>query len=62
MRQSGSPHHALLQEAVEEDALLQAVASVHDDVRLRWTESDQAGGQEVVLALWKMEDGRGGGK
>ena len=45
------PQYNLLRERVELETSLQTIASVEEGVRVTGTESDQTGGQQLILTL-----------
>ena len=45
------PQHSLLRERVELETSLQTIASVEEGVGVTGTESDQTGGQQLILTL-----------
>ena len=51
------PQHSLLRERVELETSLQTIASVEEGVRVTGTESDQTGGQQLILTLQNGDRG-----
>ena len=51
------PQHSLLRERVELETSLQTIASVEKGVGVTGTESDQTGGQQLILTLQNGDRG-----